>query len=199
MNFASLPSFCTMTYHLLDLSPTSANRHIPLKCHTMQTAPSYAATMNSPVTWQSHTENAACFNNWWHVRIWAGLLWPRPYVHWVHSSPLSKGNSIGVICCWVLCLKSIVRESCNFEWKEEEWSTFWPFGDFLVQCFHNVWISCLAQWANQAVWELYLLLFQAKVFLNCQNSIILCFVCIPYTISSLVRPISGTLSLNCTL
>jgi len=26
MNFASLPLYCTMTYHLLDLSPTSANR-----------------------------------------------------------------------------------------------------------------------------------------------------------------------------
>ena len=50
MNFASLPSYRTMTYHPLDLSPTSANRQTPLKYHTMQTAPSYAGTMNSPVT-----------------------------------------------------------------------------------------------------------------------------------------------------
>ena len=53
MNFASLPSYRTMTYHLLDLSPTSANRQTPLKYRTTQTPPSYAAiagTMNSPVT-----------------------------------------------------------------------------------------------------------------------------------------------------
>jgi len=86
MNFASLPSYCTMTYQLLDLSPTSANRQTPLKYRTTQTAPSYAGTMTSPVTWQSHTENAARFNNWWRAQIWAGLLRPRPYVHWVYHN-----------------------------------------------------------------------------------------------------------------
>lgn len=97
MNFASLPSYRTMAYHPLDLSPTSANRQTPLKYRTMQTAPSYAGTMNSPVTWQSHAENAVRFNNWWRMQIWAGLVWPRPYVHWVDCVPFSCCSLIASI------------------------------------------------------------------------------------------------------
>jgi len=73
----------TICWTCLQLLPTA--RLVPLKYHTMQTAPSYAGTMNSPVTRQSHTENAARFTNWWRTHIWAGLLRPKPYVHWVQA------------------------------------------------------------------------------------------------------------------
>ena len=99
MNFVSLPSHRTMTYHLLDLSPTSANRQTPLKYCTTQTVPSYAGTMNSLVTWQSHTENAARFTDWWRAQIWAGLLQPRPCVHWVDvMQGIVVGSGFGWVC-----------------------------------------------------------------------------------------------------
>ena len=79
MNFAFLPSYRTMTYHLLDISPTSSNCQLqtPLKSYTMQTL---LAIWVMLAQWtlrshDSHTpENAAHCNNWWHVQIWAGLL-----------------------------------------------------------------------------------------------------------------------------
>jgi len=112
----------TICWTCLQLLPTA--RLVPLKYHTMQTAPSYAGTMNSPVTWESHTGNATRFNNWWRVQIWAGLLRPRPYVHWALKLVSHQHGSANIRCNMASCpVLNVIQFSkyplCQSLWRSD--------------------------------------------------------------------------------
>ena len=112
-------------YHPLDFSSIFCHLPDSLTSCTMLIAPiaTYASTMNSLVTWQSCTENAMyCNNNWWCLQNWAGLLKPRPYIHWatnlINSCMTELLGSIQVIisklCFFVEMLMILLQ---TFEFK----------------------------------------------------------------------------------
>jgi len=135
MNFAFLPSYSTMTYHLLDLSPTSANCQTPLKYCTMKIAPSSAGTMNSLVTCAGpHHMRDSCGS---HGHLWVPWTPAGPVGHlrllWTPAGPVGH-----LRLPWTPAGPADSCESCGQLWDTCGWCghlrVLWTAADPVDSC-----------------------------------------------------------------